>query len=441
MRRFHALIAAALVLSLPLAVEAANITGIMVFSTDDFGDPSGVASEATKPESNLWLTSLQKDVWYALGVFEGLPPDSVTTRNPKMLNNPSTFGINIPLVEGDNYLTMVGQPGRTTVGDEFARFAVNLYFDGRLDIPGISVLFERYAPLDGGSTSRSRAQWIYSFGAKLFQVRVPGVDDSEGYDSYDDGIVRVTVPAASMVYSRKVADFTSLDPNGIDLVHDYELRPSKDVSKIEATWPGADYIGTLIVTVEPSLGQPSGAGGGFIPGPGTTGGSGGSGSRTGYGETGLGAPYVPPYNPPVEDYGSDGDAGYADEGDAGAYEGDTVVTGSQTTPTPKDAVDLVKNWLQSGLETQTPGSPTPGADGTTPTPAAHQTPSAAASHGTPTPAAPGLTVGTPASATTAGTGTPGTKTPSITPTPLSPTPTPAQTGSPIAATPTPKAKP
>ena len=51
--------------------------------------------------------------------------------------------VEIPLHDGENDFTLVGQPGITTAVDLYERYAINLYFDRVLDYPGIAVLYPR----------------------------------------------------------------------------------------------------------------------------------------------------------------------------------------------------------------------------------------------------------------------------------------------------------
>lgn len=347
--------------------------------------------------------------WHSLAVYEGLPPQSITGR-PRPLNA-GNFSVDIPLIDGENYFTIVGEPGPITATDSFQRFAVNLYFDGGLNTPGVSVLFERYAPDEGGPTSPNRAQYLYSFDAIPAAQRTSGVDD-RGYDAYDDGFERVTVTGASFLPEDR---FLS-----IDLVGGQRFGQSGT----------SDFVGSLVVLVEPSEGGPAigGIGGGGI---GSGGGVGGGRTRTGLpGNSGgvAGAPYIPGYANPGGDRPRQADpegvapsAGGREDRDqfqwvsGGDDEEDSEVNDVEGTPTPRDVASAFRDWITSGLDE-------------TPTPADAATPDGTASislavTGTPTPgrspstATPGKT-----SSVATTTVTPPTLTPTITP---SPNPTPS----------------
>ncbi len=369
----------------------------MVYSTDDFGTPSGIDTldRPENPETHLWRTVVSGR-WFGLAVYEGLPPQSITGR-PRPLNG-GDFMVDIPLVEGENFFTIVGEPGPITATDQYQRFAVNLYFDGGLTTPGISVLFPRYAPEEGGAVSPNRSMFIYSFDVNTTQVRSPGVDD-QGLDVYDDGIDRVTVTAASFLPEDR---FLS-----IDLVAGNGFRAS-GVS---------DFVGSLVILVEPSEGGPvvgglnPGAGGiGSGPGgrarsglPGSGGGGRDAGGVGGPGFVGS-APRAAPLEDAPEVYDDPGLAAPAAMDEEPAEE---PYEEPESTPTPRDAIGALRNWLQAavGTATETPGvsTPTPGVAGT-PTPMAAATPD-----GSPSPTAARTTTGAP-------TGSPA-PTGSITPTP------------------------
>ncbi|HYD49850.1 MAG TPA: hypothetical protein VEB21_15945, partial [Terriglobales bacterium] len=153
------------------------------------------------------------------------------------------------------------------------------------------------------------------------------------------------------------------------------------------------------------------------------------------------APYVPGYANAPQQY-DDGGVDFEYDGDTAVDEyGNTVLYGEPRTPTPRDAVDLVKNWLQGGLGTptpaltaamtagiETPGTLTPDAGGDDGEAGANEptTPTAAAMPTTPAVATVAATTDTPAVTKTVATVVAASPTPS----PPTPTPTAGRTGSP-----------
>jgi len=415
--------------------SAVSLNGIVVYSTDDFGTPSGVDTldRPEDPEMHLWRT-YSAGKWHALAVYQGLPPQSLSGR-PRPLNS-SDFSVFIPLEEGENFFTIVGEPGPITATDQFQRYAVNLYFDGGMLNPGISMLFPRYAPETGGATGPNRSQFIYSFDVSLVQQRSPGIDDS-GYEYYDDGFFRVTVTEASLLPEDH---FMS-----IDLLSGRSFKPS-GVS---------DFVGSLVILVEPSAGAsgtgnvPRGAvGGGGIPNrsgiPG-----GGGGPAPFFGPTGPGYVGAPPN--PMQDPGYQ-----ARDQPAAVQDDDVWVSGDATEddlepepePTERDGLEALRGWLKKAVDdepsedgedeadadaaadaaaegTAASGTETP--TGITPTPDLTPTVDAAVeptpTPGTPTPTTKIETTVTPESTATST----GKATPSLTPTKPSGSVTPATT--------------
>jgi hypothetical protein len=221
MRRLILATLAASCLAVPAAAPAVSISGILVYSTDDFGNPNGwdVVNERYV-HGQLWRTMLA-GAWYGLGVLEGLPPQSFAGQP---LNAPD-FSLEMPLMEGENDFTLLGEPGPLTETDQYDRFALNLYFDGVLDRPGISVLFPRNAPRAGSSPAPNRSEHIYAL--SLAEVKVLP------QTSYSDGIDTVTVSAVSF-----------LPPQSI--------RADVDMVSPEAPLPngGSDWVGVLKLMVE-----------------------------------------------------------------------------------------------------------------------------------------------------------------------------------------------
>jgi len=240
-RWIYAMLVAAMLSSSSVA-NAASISGIVVFTTDDFGNPNGHLTYDAEVEAHLWRTLIGPK-WYGLFVWAGLPNESLATQP---LNAPNLM-VETPLVEGENDFTIVGEPGPLTTGDDYDRFSLNLYFDGVLDHPGLSVLFPRHGSPNGDVPTVSRANFLVSMGIdKVFNVPPSAF--------YDDGLVRVSVQAVSFFQS------------DIDIVSPLTLVKSGT----------EDYIGVLKVFVEPSQGGApvaplGGAPGGFgiQPGGGT----------------------------------------------------------------------------------------------------------------------------------------------------------------------------
>src|SRR5262249_41375975 len=95
------------VVGLPLTAQAGSITGIMIYSTDAVGMPTGFDFERPEVDrGQLWKTETHPH-WYGLGVLSGFPPESL--QGP--LLNASDFSVAIPLVEGINDFTLLGEPG------------------------------------------------------------------------------------------------------------------------------------------------------------------------------------------------------------------------------------------------------------------------------------------------------------------------------------------
>ncbi len=436
---WRTLFALLLLLAAAVPASAVSISGIMVYSADDFGSPSGFDTfdRPEAPQMHMWRT-YALGIWHSLAVYEGLPPQSLTGRARPL--NAGNFSVDIPLIDGENYFTIVGEPGPITATDTYQRFVVNLYFDGGLNAPGVSVLFPRYGSEGGSPTDANRSQYIYSFDVGLVQQRSPGVDDS-GYDVYDDGFERVSVTGASFLPEDR---FMS-----IDLVAGQRFGAS-GVS---------DFVGSLVVLVEPSEGGPAVGGlGGVGRGGVSTGGRNPRGSLPGGAGTVGGAPYVPSYTGPDAQRFVDG-GGELAEPSAQGRRADTIdddpwVSGGDgsddedefdATPTPRDVVSAFRNWI-GAAEEETPGTDSDAGDASeraagneTPTPDSERAPA----HGarTPTPGATRMPVTVQpkrtTTADTSGSPTPGSSlTPESSPT-ISPTPTKAATSASITQTPAP----
>jgi hypothetical protein len=357
-------------LVVPTVASAVSLSGVVLYSTDDFGNPNG-ANTLTRDEleAQLWRTQAGGQ-WHVLGVWEGLP--MVSFGSPP-LNGPNAM-VEIPLVDGENDFTLVGQPGDGTRGDDYQRYAVNLYFDDVYDHPGISVLFPRNNNRDGSPTTPNRSDRIYPLGLDSPVAFPPR-------STYDDSVNTVSVLAASFLPPEvfKAGD--------LDLVSAQALVPSGGATPDEKD---LDFIGVLKVMVEPSAGAggqpllgPGAAGFGVIPGgiadSGTLHGPDipvGGGARV-VGEPGLG-----------------GDRGVAPGGDVGVGSpgGGAMLAAGTAEPTVAAAETTTPGGTSTPAKTPSPratsrtASPTAGAGtstpaatgaGSTPTPRA-STPIAAA---------------------------------------------------------------
>jgi len=219
-------------LSLAPPAGAVSVSGIVLYAATDFGDPNGFKTLEGEIQAQLWRTMLGGD-WHGLGVWNGLPPESFGT---PPLNGPD-FMVEIPLTDGENDFTLVGQPGTNTRYDEYERFAINLYFDSNLDQPGISVLFPRNNVPAGSPPSPNRSELIYSLGLNQVNAAPQMV--------YDDGANSVSVIAVSFLPPETFG-------RDVDLVSAQRLAPS------DASDPnGSDYLGVLKLMVGPSS-APSG---------------------------------------------------------------------------------------------------------------------------------------------------------------------------------------
>jgi hypothetical protein len=209
-------------LGIPAACHGVSLSGIVLYSAYDSGDPNGAQTYDGQLQAQLWRTRLGGE-WYGLGVWNGLPPQSWAA---PPLNAPD-FSVDIPLKDGENDFTLLGEPGPATRVDDYTHYAINLYFDGDLDHPGISVLFPGDALPPGSPTTPNRAAHIYSL--SLNEVQSPP------RETYDNGVVSVSVIAASFL----PPEVFGVD---VDLVSAQQLAPSGQ----------GDFIGVLKLRVEPS---------------------------------------------------------------------------------------------------------------------------------------------------------------------------------------------
>lgn len=200
-----------------------KISGLMIYATDDFGNPN-VFNPATNTfsPSLLWMTR-SDGVWYGLGLLRGLPPDSAS--GP--LLNAADFSVQIPLVDGTNDFTLLGAPFPLTRGDSFTRLALNIYFDGVLDHPGISVLFPRKADPAGSSPSANGSAFVFS----LSVDSVTAAPQS----SFTNGVQTVSVAAVSFLPA-------GLSGSSIDLVSGHSIGSG-------GTGGFFDWVGVLRINV------------------------------------------------------------------------------------------------------------------------------------------------------------------------------------------------
>lgn len=366
MMRFTAALAFFL-LAIPLAAFAATLSGVMIFSTDHFGNPSAWNAQGQDfAHGQLWRTRLGGD-WYGLGLLSGLPP---ANSDAPVLNAPD-FSVRIPLSQGENNFTLVGEPSTLTRQDDFSHFALNLYFDGILDHPGISVLFPRYASRRGSTPLTNSATVMYAL--SLAQVK------TVGEMTYSDGVNTVSVIAVSFLPSEKFgADY--------DKVSAHAIMPSS--VNPGANGPGADglggfdYAGVLKINVE----GPSDAAAIWVPGVPAAAPAGGRvdiGSSLGGDNAGYGVPMR------TEQLGAaGGDALESDQ--IGVYAAQQT-RGADSTAAPDAETTPAVGQTPTPIETAAaaPATPTPRS-----TPQAsgspgvdrQLTPTPAATRGSPTPA-------------------------------------------------------
>jgi len=382
-RSWHrGLLAGVFLLAAP--VHAASISGILLYAADGFGTPNGYQTydACASIEAQLWRT-MAADKWHGLAVYLGLPPQSLN--GPPL--NARNFMVEIPLNDGENDFTLVGEPGPLTPTDEYEGFVVNLYFDGNWEAaPGLSAFFPRYAAPFGDTVSQNRSHCIYTLSLNEVQAK-PGV-------VYDNGVERVSVTGASFL------SMDRFDPEWrFDLVGPRSFGPSGV----------RDWIGVLRVFVEPSVtGIDAGAApravvpaaprsntgsGGFVPGI-------------------PGAPVAPLAGPEV--YAGGGNTGGSVPSQAPVYSGGQR---SAVVPTPVTAIPHPGRDEADSESTQATAEDTPSPSSTSPTaepsPAAATTQSpTAAARGTPSPGATRATSPSPGmSPTQAGPAAPGIHTP------------------------------
>jgi hypothetical protein len=368
MKRLTGAGVAFLLLLRAVTADAVSISGIVLYAADDFGTPNGLATITDDQLSaQLWRTAIAGP-WHGLGVWYGTPPECFAT---PPLNAPN-FMVEIPLMQGENVFTLVGEPGALTRTDDYLRFTINLYFDGYIQgPPGISVIFDRYAPPGGGPVGANRSDFIYS----LLLERQPSAQSST---FYDDGIDRVTVTAASFLPPERFNPEWNFDFLGMQ-------RFGKSGEK--------DFLGVLKLQVDVSQGDGTGNDGVAPKGIFRAGGGLGSG-------TGVPGAYGVPAGGPNAGYG---DLPPRDQQPANPYAQQAARPTTAPTARAEDEEESLPEPTAGETPDGTPepkstaaaGTPTPKRTGTgeatTPTPGRTGTtsPKPAEGSGTPTARAPG----------------------------------------------------
>jgi len=204
---------------LPLRVGAASLSGILIYAADQAGDPSGWDPVAPQAGNRVVWHTQADGTWNGLGILAGAPPslDLSGNSSPQSLQgtllNAPDFTIDVPLSVGENEFTLLGEPDRKLSANPFDSFVLNLYFDGMLDAPGISVLFPRRNSAEGEIPEPNQSDWVFTLGvAEAGGGRPAAV--------YDNGSVRVSVetlsfgPAQSSLLVDRVSA-SAPSPNGL----------------------------------------------------------------------------------------------------------------------------------------------------------------------------------------------------------------------------------
>ena len=198
-----------------------SLSGVVLYTTDDSGNPSGWdEADQDFAQRQLWRTE-SGSIWHGLGILPGYPPGNLAEN----LLNAADFTVDVPLVEGPNAFTLVGEPGGYTSADVFTACALHLYLDGVVDTPAISVVFSSNSPPEGGTPWPNESAYLYSLSLK----RLP---KTAARTSYEAGGYRAWVERASF-----------LPPTGflsVDLVSAYSPVPSGT----------SDWVGLLTIQVE-----------------------------------------------------------------------------------------------------------------------------------------------------------------------------------------------
>ena len=377
MKRLWCCVVGASVLGAPLVARAASLSGILLYMSDFRGFPNAIGPTADNPDfphADRWRTLvIRGDPTFGLAVFSGLPPESLQGAPLNGLD----FSIELPLVDGDNEFTLVAEPGVVFSGEEHDAFVLNLYFDGVLERPGISVLLPSNPAPYGSPVTPNRHDFLYplSFVGKI---------EARAAITYEDGVVRVSVTGVSFL------DKDQFIPD-LNLVDRYALRRGGE----------ADALGVLRLSVEPA---PSGAGPVVGPGPQGFGVLPGGGSTTSGGgflgrDTGIGNPGMVGHGSGAPNVTGDYELPRPNAGAPNAPGAGQPFWRAAAPPTPLDDTEPSVTPLQSPTPEQTltpagtttlasrTATPSPGAHGTTsPTVGSQGTPSAAVTPTGPTPA-------------------------------------------------------
>jgi hypothetical protein len=356
MKRFAFALIGVLLAVVPPA-PAVTLSGAMVYAARDFGEPNSwdPATETFK-HGQLWRTAVGGD-WFGLGILPGLPTDNV---DEPLANGPD-FRIQIPLGQGENDFTLLGEPSSLTRTDEYDRFVLNLYFDGVLDHPGISVLFSRSASRGGDAPAPVRYDTVYGLSVAPVQMK-PEMSYSDGTDTVSVLAVSFLPPEKSKWDYDKVSAHAPI-PSSMDPT--FQGQGADGLG-------GIDYSGVLKINVEgPStaaIGMPGVAAPGnfgLVPGSAAVG-----PDLGGYGAGPGGLPQQPVV---------DGSARALPESGGTARRGDQLATGN----TPSADATPESGQTPTPAETSAAAVLTPSPRSTAPT----LTSRTAAPQGTPTPAA------------------------------------------------------
>lgn len=181
-------VAILLVPALVPTTQALQLSGIVVFSADAAGNPSGILTGAFSAQA--WRTFVApRVIWHGLAVLPGLPSEALDAE----FLNASDFSIDVSLDHGEYHLTLLGEPGPFTWRDDYEAWVLNLYFDGNVAEPGISVVAPRYGDPSGSPPFANQAEPGNAVSFDLDLIDAPRPFE------YDDGELRVTVTAFSLL--------------------------------------------------------------------------------------------------------------------------------------------------------------------------------------------------------------------------------------------------
>lgn len=247
------------VVTLGRPVAAVSLSGIVLYASDDFGVPNGHSTYDGQLSAQLWRTALGGQ-WHGLAVLPGLPPDSLRA-GPLNARN---FLIEIPLSEGENTFTLLGEPGTLTRTDEYDRFTINLFFDGNVDgPPGISALFAKFAARTGSGVSQNRSDFHYNLWLQAQPEARPPL-------FHDDGIERVAVQAVAFLPPERFEGMADVDLVGArsfgksgepDFLGVLKLFVSYSEGANADEWAGAPSVQPGFAPPAPAAGSAGGWGG------------------------------------------------------------------------------------------------------------------------------------------------------------------------------------